>query len=186
MEDAQIVELYLRRDESAIVCTSEKYGARLRHIADRILEDGQAAEECENDTYLEAWNRIPPNEPRSWFFAFLGRITRHLAIDRYRKRHSLKRDAAVYTLTQELEQCIPDGSDAQEKLEARELSAQIDLFLSRCTAPQRSVFVRRYWYMDSIPEIAARFGYSQSKVKSMLFRLRERLRNDLEKEGYTV
>lgn len=186
MDDPAIVELYLARDESAVRHTAERYGAALRALADRILRDPSSAEECENDTYLEAWNRIPPHEPRSYLFAFLGRITRHLAIDRARAAAAHKRSALLCELTQELEQCLPGADDVQRTLEAAELADTIRRFLSHCSADQRRVFLRRYWYFDSIADIAAQTGFSKSKVKTTLFRLRERLRAELEQEGYTI
>ena len=186
MDDGSIVDLYLARDEGAIARTSEKYGAALRTLADRILDDEPAAEECENDTYLEAWNRIPPHEPRNYFFPFLGRITRHLAIDRCRRRDARKRSALLCELTAELEMCLPAKENVEAEVSASELAAVIRRFLSACTAEQRGVFLRRYWYFDTIPAIAARFGFTESKVKVTLHRLRERLRAVLEEEGWTV
>ena len=186
MDDSKIVELYLSRDESAISQTAQKYGTKLRQIANSILNNMASAEECENDAYLEAWNRIPPNEPRTYFFAFLGKIIRHLAIDECRKKSSQKRQALFCELTAEMEECIPGHADVEKEIEADELSRSINSFLGNCSKEQRDVFVRRYWYFDTIPEICKRYGYSQSKVKTMLFRLRESLRNHLEKEGYTL
>lgn len=186
MDDSEIVELYLSRDESAISQTVQKYGAKLRQIAYSILNNMASAEECENRTYLETWNRIPPNEPRTYFFAFLGKITRHLAIDECRKNTSQKRHALFCELTQEMEQCIPGKNAVEETFEANALSQAINTFLETCTEDQRNVFVRRYWFFDTIPEICKRYGYSQSKVKTMLFRMRNGLRNYLEKEGYTI
>ena len=186
MDDAKIVNLYLERDESAISHTAEKYGARLFRIANHILDDAASAEECENSTYLEAWNRIPPHEPRTYLFAFLGRIARHLAIDVCRRNASQKRQALFCELTAEMEECLSDGdgSSAEDEVEAKELSRAIGRFLDSCPEETRNVFVRRYWFFDTIPEICARTGFSQSKVKSMLFRMREGLREFLEKEGY--
>jgi len=186
MDDAAIVELYLSRDESAISHTAQKYGAKLRRMANGILDNMAAAEECENDTYLEAWNRIPPNEPRTYLFAFLGKIIRHLAIDECRKSASQKRYAPFCELTQELEQCIPGGNGVEEAVELADLSRSIDSFLSLCSGEQRNFFVRRYWYFDTIAEISERYGCSQSKVKTALFRIREGLKKHLEKDGYTI
>ncbi len=186
MEDEKIVELYLSKDESAISQTAQKYGTRLRQIADSILEDTQIAEECENDTYFKAWELIPPNEPKAYLFAFLGRIIRHIAIDRCRRNNSTKRQAVFCELTAEMQECIPDKNRIEDMTEATELSRIINRFLSNCTQMQCDVFVRRYWFFDSISEICKRYGFSQSKVKTMLFRMREELRTYLEKEGYTV
>lgn len=187
MDDSKIVDLYFARDESAISQTAEKYGARLRGIANRILEDPSAAEECENDTYLAAWRLIPPNEPRAGLFSFLGKITRHLAIDEARKRGAEKRSALLCELTREMEECLPSGTDGVEStLEAQELSKLISSFLAWHSREQQNVFVRRYWYFDSIGEISGRYGFSGSKVKMILSRMRGELREVLRKEGYDL
>ena len=186
MDDDKIVELYLSRDESAISETAAKYGLRLRRIAERILDDPAAAEECENETYLRAWGLVPPNEPRAYLFPFLGRITRHIAIDEYRKSASARRRGLICELTDEMAECLPSRGRAEEGAEADDLRRDINSFLETCTEQQRCVFVRRYWYFDSISEIGRRYGFSQSKVKTILFRLREGLRSHLEKEGYTI
>ena len=130
MDDSKIVELYLSRDETAISQTERKYGLKLKRIAYNILNNMASAEECENDTYLEAWNRIPPNEPRSYLFAFLGKITRHLAIDECRKIASQKRQALFCELTQEMEECIPGKNEVEEAVNADALSRSISQFLS--------------------------------------------------------
>ena len=186
MEDSAIVDLFFAREEAAIAQTAAKYGAKLRAVARRILDSDASAEECENDTYLEAWNRIPPHAPRTYLFAFLGRITRHLAIDECRRRRSAKRQALFCELTWEMVECLPGRDSAEEALEAEALGRAISAFLSRCSETQRALFVRRYWYFDTIPELSARFGFSQSKVKTTLFRLRQGLKEHLEKEGYAV
>ena len=186
MDDAKIVDLYLARDESDVSHTAEKYGTKLRQIANRILDDMESAEECENDTYLEAWNRIPPHEPRDYLFPFLGRIARHLAIDRCRRRDAQKRSAVLCELTAELELCLPAKETVETQVDASELETVVRRFLSGCTAEQRGIFLRRYWYFDTIPDIAARYGCTESKVKVTLHRLRERLRAVLEEEGWTV
>ena len=186
MDDSAIVELYLSRDESAISQTAQKYGVKLRQMANGILNNMASAEECENDTYLEAWNSIPPNEPRNYFFAFLGKIIRHLAIDECRKNASQKRYALFCELTQEMEECIPGRNDVEESFDAQALSQSINTFLGTCPEEQRNIFVRRYWFFDSVREIAKRFGFSQSKVKTSLFRMREGLKAYLQKEGYTI
>lgn len=186
MDDSKIVELYLSRDESAISHTEQKYGSRLRQIANSILNNRASAEECENDTYLEAWRLIPPNEPRTYLFAFLGRITRHLAIDECRKNTSQKRQALFCELTHEMEECIPGQSNVEEEIKVDALSQAITAYLGGCSEEQRNVFVRRYWFFDTIPEICKRYNFPQSKVKTMLFRMRRGLRDYLEKEGYTI
>ena len=187
MDDSEIVELYLSRDESAISRTAAKYGARLRGVAYRILSDFSAVEECENDTYLTAWNQIPPSEPRNYLFAFLGKIIRCLAIDEVRKRNRRKRNVVLCELTKEMTECLPDDLENPEDVAcARELGNLITSFLRNCSEEQRKVFVRRYWYFDSIETICKFYGFSKSKVKMILSRMRIELSAFLRKEGYPV
>ncbi|MBQ4467934.1 MAG: sigma-70 family RNA polymerase sigma factor [Firmicutes bacterium] len=186
MEDDRIVDLFLSRDESAIYCTQEKYGSRLRNISKRITEDHATAEECENDTYLEAWNRIPPNEPRTYLFAFLAKIIRNISINRCLKRDSLKRKAYITELSKELEQCIPDKNSIDNHIAGIELEKTISDFLRQQSKEKRVIFMQRYYYLDSISAIAKRFDYSESRVKTKLFRMRKDLRDYLMKEGYTL
>lgn len=186
MEDEKIVQLYLQQEEIAIRYTAEKYGARLRALSLGITADPQTAEECENDTYLRAWNSIPPHEPRSYLYPFLARITRHISLDRCRERASLKRDGAVTELTEELAQSIPAATDVDAAMNAEELGAAISRFLRTQAKEKRVIFVRRYFYLDSILEISRRCGISESKTKSVLFRMRSDLRTFLTKEGYTI
>lgn len=186
MEDERIVELYLSRDENAIGETADKYGVRLRALAFGITEDRQTAEECENDTYMQAWSTIPPHEPKTHLYAFLARITRHLSLNCCRDRKRLKRHAFVCELSREMEECIPAPDDAACRLEQAELQSALNAFLGTLSDEKRDLFVRRYWYLDSVAAIAARFGISQSKVKTTLFRVREQLRHYLQKEGYEL
>lgn len=186
MDDSRIIALYMRRDESAIVETSVKYGKRLRSISYGITEDSQTAEECENDTYLEAWNSIPPHNPVEYFFAYLARIIRHKSLDTCRARKRIKRKAIVTELTAEMEECIPSLDDTPCGLEMKELGAVISRYLRTLTEEKQIIFMRRYWYMDSIPSIARRLGIGQSKVKMTLLRCRKGLREYLEKEGYMI
>ncbi|MBR4183186.1 MAG: sigma-70 family RNA polymerase sigma factor [Lachnospiraceae bacterium] len=186
VEDEKIVELYLSRSEEAIAQTAQKYGSRLRNIAYNILNDRETAEECENDAYHETWNLIPPNEPRNYLFAFVGRIVRHIALNICKMSRRQKRYAVYCELTQEMQECIPADNDIEAEIEAEYLSSLIDAFLEIYTEEQQNVFVRRYWYFDSVAEIAKTFGYTQGKVKSMLFRMRADLKKRLEKEGYDI
>ena len=181
LDDNRIVELYLLRDETAIKQTTEKYGSRLRSLAYGIVKDQQTAEECENDTYMKAWNTIPPHEPRSYLYAFLARITRHC-----RDRSRLKRNAFICELSAEMEQCIPAPDDVECRIDDMALSDAINGFLSKLDEEKRNIFVRRYWYLDSVVAISKRFALSESKVKTTLFRCRTGLREHLEKEGYTL
>ncbi len=186
MDGSKIVDLYLARDESAINETRKKYGVNLRRIADNILYNAEDAEECEADTYLYAWKTIPPKDPREYLFAFLGRVIRHLAIDRFRRNAAEKRSAAFAELTREMEECIAGLGNVEEEVEAAELRRRIDQWLGMCSSEKRKVFVRRYWYMDPVADICKRFGISRSKADTMLHRMREELRTFLEKEGYGI
>ncbi len=186
MDDHEIVKLYLRRDETAIRQTAQKFGGRLYALAYGIVNDKQTAEECENDTYMEAWNTIPPHEPGSYLYAFLARITRHISLNRCRDRSRLKRSAFLCEISAEMEQCIPDPDDVECRIDDMALSQAINGFLSTLKEEKRNIFIRRYWYMDSIADIAKRFALSQSKVKTTLSRCRSQLREHLEKEGYTI
>lgn len=182
MEDHEIVELYLARDEAALARTAEKYGSALRGLAENLLEDPQSAEECENDVYLAAWNAIPPHEPRDYLFPFLARIARHAALDRCRRRSRQKRSAPLVQLTGELERCLPAADNAEKHLDGLVLRETIDRFLGSLSVESRNIFLRRYWYMDSVAAIAERYGLTQSKVKVSLYRSRNRLRAYLKEE----
>lgn len=186
MEDRAIVSLYLQRDEGAIAATQEQYGKRLRTLSYRIVGDLPTAEECENDTYYQAWHTIPPHTPYDYLFAFLGRITRHLSLNCCRERSALKRQGFVTALGDELTEAIPAPDDAACRLEEQELKAAINGFLSTLSKEQRTIFLRRYWYMEDIATIAWRYHFTKSKVKTSLHRTREKLRDYLVKEGYEL
>ncbi len=186
MEDERIVELYIRKDENAIKRTSEKYGQRLYALSLSIVDDRQTAEECENDTYMEAWNSIPPHEPKSYLYAFLARIIRHLSLNCCRKRSRLKRSAFISELSAEMEQCIPAPDDVERQIDNLVLQQAINGFLGTLNEDKRNVFLRRYWYLDSVSDISKRYSISESKVKTMLFRTRKQLRKYFEQEGYDI
>lgn len=186
MTDEEIIELYFQRQESAIAWTARTYGSRLRHLAFAIVADASQAEECENDTYYQAWNAIPPQDPRGYFYAFLAKITRNLALNRYRREKSQKRGGVVVELSWELEACIPSRDTVETQWEEIQLKQTINGFLAELPLEKRNVFLRRYWFCDTIGDIAARYGLSQSKVKTMLHRMRTQLKNHLEQEGYSV
>lgn len=183
MDDAKIVALFLSRDEAAIRMTAEKYGIRLMRLANNLLDDLCLAEECVNDTYFAAWNSIPPHTPTTYLFPFLARITRNFALDRCRERNRNKRNVFLVELTQEIEQCIPAQNDVDSQIDAQVLGAAISAFLWRIPQEPRNIFIRRYWYLDSVSAIAERFSISESKVKTTLFRTRKKLREYLVKEG---
>ena len=187
MLDGEIIDLYLKREPDAIRRTSEKYGSRLLALSNRLLQDMETAKECENDTYLQAWERIPPNEPREYFFAFLAKIIRHLSLDVCRKKNRQKRNAVIVELSGELEQCIPDrSSNVQTAVDGNEFGRVVSEFLRSLPAQQRNMFVRRYWYADSVAQIAEEFACPENTVKSILFRVRGKMKRFLEKEGYDV
>lgn len=183
MQDHKIVELFLQRDEAAIHACQEQYGARLRSVAYGILQNQQDAEECENDTYLEAWKAIPPHEPKTYLFAFLARITRCNALNLCRRSEQENR---IMALSDEMASCIPSGADADTHLDAVQLASAISAFLRLQKEEKRNIFLRRYWYLDSISQIAQRYGIREGKVKMTLFRLRSGLREHLKKEGYSL
>ena len=186
MDDNRIVELYWQRDEAALTATEERYGARLLAVARRILADPQESEEAVNDTYLKAWNSIPPNRPAS-LGAFLVRITRGLSVDRYRRRAAAKRAASPYTLSlEELAECVSAGNTTEQAVDLTLLAASISDFLRQQTPTARQAFVCRYFFADSLREIAARQNVTVSQVKSMLHRTRQSLRTYLQKEGFSL
>ena len=188
MEDKQIVDLYWERNERAIAESDAKYGAFCARIAMNILDNAQDAEECVNDTYLRAWNAIPPDRPVK-LGAFLGKITRNLSLDRYKAKKTAKRGNSLFLVSlDELSECVPDGSTGfgsgfDEETEARRIGDCINRFLRKQPREVRDVFICRYFYSDSIGEISRRFGLTESKIKSMLHRTRQKLRKFLESEG---
>ncbi len=189
MDDRQIVDLYWARDERAIAESEAKYGRYCRQVAMNILENRLDAEECVNDTYLRAWGAMPTERPTR-LGAFLAKITRNLSIDRYRASHAAKREQSLFIVSlDELSECVPargfDG-DAEIQYEAQRVGDMINRFLKKQSAEGRDVFLCRYFYGESIGEIARRFGLSESKIKSMLYRMRGKLRKFLESEGVHV
>lgn len=182
MDDCRIVELYWNRSENAISETDTKYGAYCHKIAYNILTNKEDAEESVNDTYMAAWNSMPPHRP-SILSSFLGKITRRISIDRWRARSAYKRGGGEIILAlDELEECIADDLNVEKELERKELIRSFNRFLSSLPQTERSVFLCRYWYLDSIQDISEHFSFSQSKVTSMLHRTRIKLRRQLEKE----
>lgn len=187
MNDEQIVELYLQRDETAINETSQKYGSKLRSVSMNIVQNISTAEECENDTYLQAWNSIPPHEPRNYLFAFLARIIRHISLNRCKEQNALKRTAFIAELGDELEQCIPSPKDdVNDRIDEITLKNAINTFLGSLDEQKRNIFLRRYFYMDTVKDISKRFSISESKVKTTLFRIRNKMKEFLVKEGYDI
>ena len=186
MDDRSIINLYLARDESAVRETEKAYGTALRRFSERILDSFEDAEEVVNDTCLECWNRIPPNEPYDYFRAFLLKIARHLSSDRLRRAAAEKRSAEIVELTEEMAQCLPSQGTTEDAVDEKLLREALNRWLSGLSAEKRVFFVRRYFLAQSIREIAAISGASESKVKVSLYRTREALREYLEKEGYVI
>ena len=184
MDDSEIIELYWQRDEQAIKETADKYGTYCLKISLNILEDISDSEENVNDTYLQAWSTIPPNRPKS-LKAFIAKIARNLALNKYKAEHTQKRRASLFTVSlDELDVCTPSRISVEDEVEMAHLSRCISDFLYQQSADARDIFVCRYFYSESIEDIAARFGFSHSKIKSTLMRTRARLKSYLQKEGY--
>ena len=182
MNDGSIIELFFARDENALRETSQKYGALCAKIAMNVLADSGESEEVVSDTYLRAWNTIPPQKPKS-LGAYLSVIARNLALDRYRKKKAAKRiDDSLITTLDEVAQMLPGSLDIERLTEQRQLIERINTFLGKLPAGQRIIFVRRYFYLDSIKDISQRFGFTESSVTVTLTRLRKRLAEFLEKE----
>lgn len=181
MEDNQILALYLARDEQAIRQTDAAYGRKLHSLADRILNCREDAEESVSDTYLKAWNTIPPQRPQ-YFFAYLAKICKNFALGKLDWRNAAKRKAEVVSLTQELEVCVPD-TRRNAQAEGRELGQLLNDFLRSLSPENRMVFLRRYWYVDTVAEIAQRYEISESAVMTRLSRTRTKLKNYLAQEG---
>ena len=183
MEDTAIIDLYWQRSDQAISETDRKYGRYCQRIAMNICADREDAEECVNDTWLRAWNRMPSERP-SLLSVFLGAITRHLALDRYRAKHSLKRGGGEVPLAlDELSDCVMGQSDPEREVEARELEEAIDRFVNALPETDQVIFLSRYWFLAPVAVIAKKSGCTQSKVKTTLFRLRKKLRVYLQEEG---
>ena len=186
MDDARIVELFWQRDESALTETETKYGRYCLAIADGILHNDEDAQECVNDAYLGAWNTIPPHKP-AVLSTILGKITRRLALKKWRDASAEKRGGGATELSlSELEELVPAGQSIDESLSEEELARIVADILLEQPIDERRVFMRRYWFFDSIGDISARFLFSESKVKSMLKRMRDRLAVRLRKEGVLV
>ena len=185
MEDRQIIELYYAREEQAIVETDAKYGAFCRAIALNILSFKEDAEECVNDTWHAAWNRMPPDLPQS-LKAFLGRITRNLSISRFRAGRAQKRYAGMEILLSELDDCVPAGNGVEETADIHELSELISKWLHNLPVEKCTLFVRRYWYGDAVKDLARIWGWTPNKMAQEMLVLRRDLKAFLEKEGVAV
>lgn len=186
MQDEKIVELYWQRDESAIRETQEKYENYLYKIAYNILSDKEDSHESVNDTYLAAWNSMPPHKPNV-LSTYLGKLTRRISIDIFRKRNRIKRQASEYALSlTELEDCISGDNSPEKDYEAKVLGEAINSFLRTLSVDARNVFIGRYYFLDSVKDVAKYCGISESKAKTLLFRTRNSLREYLKKEGFDL
>ncbi|MBQ7378312.1 MAG: sigma-70 family RNA polymerase sigma factor [Clostridia bacterium] len=186
MQDHEILELYFARDERAITESSEKYGSYCLGVAQNILHNLQDAEECVNDTWLQAWRSIPPARP-AYLQQFLGGITRHISLDRYRynNRQSVGGGEAAVALD-EIQEIVASEESVVTQAEEREMLVSIDRFLWALPERECNIFIRRYYHMDAIKDIAKRYGLTVANVKKILSRTREKLRAFLEKEGYAL
>ena len=184
MEDAKIIDLYFARNEDAICQTDAAYGRKLFSLADRILQNVQDSEESVSDTYIKVWETIPPTRP-TYFYAYLAKICRHFALGKLDWRAAAKRKAEIVSLTNEMALCIPDQRKEAE-MSAKEIGRALNGFLEDLSQESRVIFLRRYWFCDSIAQIAERYGISESKVKMRLHRTRIQLADYLTKEGITV
>ncbi len=186
MNDQQIVALYIQRDEQAISATSEKYGSYCTSIAKNILGSNEDAEECVNDTYLHAWNSIPPHKPNV-LSTFLGKITRNLSLNKYKHETAEKRGGCQLTIVlDELSDYISDKDDVEQEVDRKELVSAINSFLATLSTDKRNIFVCRYWYFDSISDIGNRFNMTENNVSVILNRLRTKLHNYLLERGYDL
>ena len=185
MTDEEIIALYIARDENAIKATEAHYGRYCYAIAYAILCDRSDAEEIVNDTYRKAWDSIPPEMPNP-LKGFLGHVTRQLSLNRLDYHTAKKRMSELPLLLDELSECLSDGDEGKETEESVALNELISRFLWSQDEEARHVFIRRYWYLDSISDLAKRFSVSESKVKSLLFRTRKKLKVFLWAEGYAI
>lgn len=186
MEDEKIVELYWSRNESAIGATEKKYGPYLTKIAYNILANREDSEESVNDTYLHAWNSMPPHKPGT-LSSYLAKITRRVSIDLFRKRTRDKRQASEYALSlEELGDCVSAGGTPEEALDVQLLAEAINTFLHAQSEEMRNTFIGRYYFLDSVKTVANYCGMSEAKAKSMLYRTRQNLRHYLTEEGFDL
>ena len=186
IKDEKIIELFLKRDEAAVSCASEKYGAYCTAVAGRILADRSDVEECVSDTWLGAWNSIPPHIPEV-LRTFLGKITRNLSLKRLRENTAGKRGGTMADLAlDELVEITAGSENVESGVETEELAASINGYLAGIGQEQRKIFVMRYWYFSPVAEIAGSLGVTESKVKMTLKRVRDGLRDRLKEEGYDI
>lgn len=185
MEDEQIVDLYLKRSDSATIETEKKYGRYCHYIAYRILENDEDAKEIVNDTYLKAWNTIPPYRPNS-LKSYVGTICRQLSLDRYEQYHAQKRGGQVALVLDELAECISDNDSREDASETIALREALNKFVWSLPDKKQKIFVRRYWYASSISEISEDYGMKEKTITVLLLRTRKKLKEFLRKEGFEI
>ena len=186
MTDVEIVDLYWNREQSAITHTANQYGRYCYSIANSILHNNEDSEECLNDTWRRAWEAIPPQRPNK-LSLFLGKITRHLAFDKYKMSKAKKRGGSELSLTlDELDECIPSSDSVEQAIEFEELERVINRFLHELPERECNIFLLRYWYNKPLAEIASRYSMKTNNVKASLFRIRQKLKARLEKEGVVL
>lgn len=185
MKDEQIVALFWEKDEAAIRNSDAKYGKSLHRISFNILANREDSEECVNDTYVKAWNAIPPERPLR-LFAWLGRITRNLSLNRFYENHAKKRGGQAVVLLSELSDCIPAGQTVEEEVEGKLLTEAIVRWLKGRSEEERTLFLGRYWFGESLASLAILAGTDPNRLAGRMFRLRQSLKDALEKEGITI
>ncbi len=181
MDDNELIDLYFKRDENAIKDTERLYGSQLRALAYRLLADKGDTEECLNETYFKVWNAVPPHRPLS-LYAFCAAVCRRTAMDMLDRKTAQQRSAIIVELTAEMEQCIPDDTDTGSEDDER-LERLMNDFLGTLDDEKRSAFILRYWYGESAASIAEKYGYTETKIRSMLFRIRKQLKKYLKGKG---
>lgn len=184
MTDNQIISLFWNRNEDAVTATDAAYGRRLRALSNGILQNREDAEEAVNDTYMKTWDSIPNARPQ-YFYAYIAAICRNLSLNLLNWKLAAKRRAEIISITEELEQCIPDP-EQERYSDSAEITQALNDFLESLSKDSRLIFVRRYWFADSIAAIARRYGMTESKVKMQLLRTRTKLQSYLEKEGIYI
>ena len=182
MEDQEILGLLEKRSEQALGEVERRYGALCLGLARRLLGRAEDAEECVADAWHAAWNSIPPESPRS-LRAFFGRMTRNISVSRWRREHARKRCGGMDVLLSELDECVPGPFDVEREVESRALTELIERWLATLDARERALFVRRYWYGEGVAELARECGCSPVQLTQRLYRLRQRLRRQIESEG---
>ena len=186
MDDIRIVQLYWDRDQKAITETAAKYGNYCMFIAKNILGNKEDAEECVNDTYMKAWNAMPPHRP-DMLSTFLGKITRNVSFNRYKHNHADKRvGGELSAVLDELSECVSGKNNIEQEIEYKELVKSIDSFLDTLSLEKRSIFICRYWYTDSVAEIARQFDMRENTVSMILSRIRTKLQKYLIERGYEL